>query len=80
MFSEPCNLGEICSFRKVMVMEDPEQNIHLKNLSLLQSNNEKDALDLLFLGEINRMIAEVSSFIDYFDIFFHNYTFYHSLD
>uniref|UniRef100_A0A3Q2QF69 Kinesin family member 6 n=1 Tax=Fundulus heteroclitus TaxID=8078 RepID=A0A3Q2QF69_FUNHE len=43
---------------KVMIMEDPEQNIHLKNLSLQQSANEEEALNLLFLGDTNRMIAE----------------------
>lgn len=42
-----------------MIMEDPDQNIHLKNLSLQQSANEEDALNLLFLGDTNRMIAEV---------------------
>lgn len=40
-------------------MEDPEQNIHLKNLSLQPSANEEEALNLLFLGDTNRMIAEV---------------------
>ncbi|KAI3367971.1 hypothetical protein L3Q82_026797 [Scortum barcoo] len=43
---------------KVMIMEDPDQNIHLKNLSLQQSSNEEEALNLLFLGDTNRMIAE----------------------
>ncbi|XP_010159725.1 PREDICTED: kinesin-like protein KIF6, partial [Eurypyga helias] len=43
---------------KVTVMEDPEQNIHLKNLSLQQATNEEEALNLLFLGDTNRMIAE----------------------
>ncbi|XP_034164034.2 kinesin-like protein KIF6 isoform X1 [Pangasianodon hypophthalmus] len=43
---------------KVTIMEDPEQNIHLKNLSLQPSANEEDALNLLFLGDTNRMIAE----------------------
>lgn len=42
-------------------MEDPDQNIHLKNLSLQQANNEEEALNLLFLGDTNRMIAEVST-------------------
>lgn len=46
-------------FRKVMIMEDPDQNIHLRNLSLQQSANEEEALNLLFLGDTNRMIAEV---------------------
>lgn len=40
-------------------MEDTEQNIHLKNLSMQQSGNVEEALNLLFLGDTNRMIAEV---------------------
>lgn len=40
-------------------MEDPDQNIHLRNLSLQQAANEEEALNLLFLGDTNRMIAEV---------------------
>ncbi|XP_031450120.1 kinesin-like protein KIF6 isoform X2 [Phasianus colchicus] len=44
---------------KVTIMEDPDQNIHLKNLSLQQARNEEEALNLLFLGDTNRMIAEV---------------------
>uniref|UniRef100_A0A8D2IZ25 Kinesin-like protein n=1 Tax=Varanus komodoensis TaxID=61221 RepID=A0A8D2IZ25_VARKO len=43
---------------KVTIMEDTEQNIHLKHLSLQQANNEEEALNLLFLGDTNRMIAE----------------------
>ncbi|XP_023250493.1 kinesin-like protein KIF6 [Seriola lalandi dorsalis] len=43
---------------RVTIMEDPDQNIHLKNLSLQQSANEEEALNLLFLGDTNRMIAE----------------------
>uniref|UniRef100_UPI0037E93C34 kinesin-like protein KIF6 n=1 Tax=Semicossyphus pulcher TaxID=241346 RepID=UPI0037E93C34 len=43
---------------KVMIMEDPEQNIHLRNLTLQPSANEEEALNLLFLGDTNRMIAE----------------------
>ncbi|XP_029317068.1 kinesin-like protein KIF6 [Cottoperca gobio] len=43
---------------KVQIMEDPAQNIHLRNLSLQQSANEEEALNLLFLGDTNRMIAE----------------------
>lgn len=40
-------------------MEDLEHNIHLKSLSLQQSRNEQEALKLLFLGDTNRVIAEV---------------------
>uniref|UniRef100_A0A8C5MK03 Kinesin-like protein n=1 Tax=Leptobrachium leishanense TaxID=445787 RepID=A0A8C5MK03_9ANUR len=43
---------------KVTIMEDPDQNIHLKNLSLQQANNTEEALNWLFLGDTNRMIAE----------------------
>lgn len=42
-----------------MILEDPDQNIHLRNLSLQLSANEEEALNLLFLGDTNRMIAEV---------------------
>ena len=40
-------------------MEDNDQNIHLKNLSTHTAKNEEEALNLLFLGDTNRMIAEV---------------------
>lgn len=42
-------------------MEDADQNIHLKNLTVHQAGSEEDSLNLLFLGDTNRMIAEVSS-------------------
>ncbi|XP_028422454.1 kinesin-like protein KIF6 isoform X1 [Perca flavescens] len=45
-------------WRTYLIMEDPDQNIHLRNLSLQQSANEEEALNLLFLGDTNRMIAE----------------------
>ena len=41
------------------ILEDPDQHIHLKNLSLHQATTEEEALNLLFLGDTNRMIAEV---------------------
>ena len=43
-------------------MEDEDNNIHLKNLTLHQATNEEEALNLLFLGDTNRMIAEVFGF------------------
>lgn len=45
------------------ILEDPDQNIHLKNLSLHQATTEEEALNLLFLGDTNRMIAEVMNFL-----------------
>jgi hypothetical protein len=41
-------------------MEDEDNNIHLRNLSVHPANNEEEALNLLFLGDTNRMIAEVT--------------------
>uniref|UniRef100_A0A2R9BL50 Kinesin-like protein n=1 Tax=Pan paniscus TaxID=9597 RepID=A0A2R9BL50_PANPA len=43
---------------KVTILEDPDQNIHLKNLTLHLATTEEEALNLLFLGDTNRMIAE----------------------
>ncbi|XP_013391269.1 kinesin-like protein KIF6 [Lingula anatina] len=43
---------------KVSLMEDSDQNVHLKNLSTHTASNEEEALNLLFLGDTNRMIAE----------------------
>ncbi|UJR25470.1 hypothetical protein I4U23_006817 [Adineta vaga] len=43
---------------KVLLMEDEDQNMHLKNLSVHAAQNEEEALNLLFLGDTNRMIAE----------------------
>lgn len=45
-------------------MEDEDNNIHLKNLSVHPANNEEEALNLLFLGDTNRMIAEASLFVN----------------
>jgi len=51
------------AFRKVLLMEDEDQNMHLKNLSVHAAQNEEEALNLLFLGDTNRMIAEVRTSI-----------------
>ena len=50
----------LIKFSKVTLMEDEDNCIHLKNLSIHPANNEEEALNLLFLGDTNRMIAEVS--------------------
>lgn len=52
---EACKLEDL---PKIALMEDNDGNIQLKNLSLHQSNNEEEALNWLFLGDTNRMIAE----------------------
>lgn len=43
---------------KITLLEDNDGNIHLKNLSIHQASNEEEALNLLFLGDTNRMISE----------------------
>ena len=43
---------------RVYIQEDEQGNYHLKNLSMHLANNEQDALNLLFLGDTNRAIAE----------------------
>ncbi|KAJ1421191.1 P-loop containing nucleoside triphosphate hydrolase protein [Ochromonadaceae sp. CCMP2298] len=43
---------------KVSILEDEHGNFHLKNLSMHPAEAEEDALNLLFLGDTNRAIAE----------------------
>jgi kinesin family protein 6/9 len=40
------------------MLEDEHGNFHLKNLSLNPASNEEEALNLLFMGDTNRAIAE----------------------
>lgn len=46
---------------KVTLQEDADENIHLRNLSVISAANEEEALNLLFVGDTNRMIAETPS-------------------
>lgn len=43
---------------KVSMLEDEHGNFHIKNLSMNVADSEEDALDLLFMGETNRAVAE----------------------
>ena len=43
---------------KVSILEDEHGNFHLKNLSMNPAESEEDALNLLFMGDTNRAIAE----------------------
>jgi len=43
---------------KVIMLEDEHGNFHLKNLSMHVADTEEDALNLLFMGDTNRAIAE----------------------
>ncbi|KAI9345033.1 Kif6 type kinesin-like protein [Obelidium mucronatum] len=46
---------------KVRLQEDESQTIHVQNLSNITALNEEEALNLLFVGDTNRMIAETPS-------------------
>jgi kinesin family member 6/9 len=43
---------------RIQLMEDADQNIHLRNLSVHRVDNEGDAMNLLSLGEMNRVMAD----------------------
>ena len=43
---------------KVGKFEDDEGNVHLPGLSMHVATTEEEALNLLFLGDTNRAIAE----------------------
>lgn len=45
---------------KVSLLEDEDNNIHLKNLSVHQANSAEEGIDLLFVGDLNRMVAETA--------------------
>jgi len=44
--------------QKVHMLEDEHGNFHLKNLSMHPATSEEEALNLLFMGDTNRAIAE----------------------
>ncbi|KAL2914503.1 hypothetical protein HK105_206070 [Polyrhizophydium stewartii] len=46
---------------KVTLQEDADEMIHLRNLGVVQAANVEEALNLLFVGDTNRMIAETPS-------------------
>lgn len=43
---------------RVTMQEDEDGNVHMRNLSATMANTEEEALNLLFIGDTNRMIAE----------------------
>ena len=43
---------------RVTLQEDSDGNFHTRNLTIHQANTEEDALNLLFMGDTNRMTAE----------------------
>ncbi len=43
---------------KVQMFENGEEQFVLKNLSVHRAENEEDALNLLFIGDTNRVVSE----------------------
>lgn len=43
---------------KISMLEDDKGNFHIKNLSMHVAETEEEALDLLFIGDTNRAVAE----------------------
>lgn len=46
---------------KVQMYEDENNNIHMRNIHLLPANSVDEALNLLFVGDTNRIICETPS-------------------
>eukprot|EP00741_Cyanophora_paradoxa_P008533 tig00001339_g8258.t1 len=55
------NVNSLDDLPRVSVREDEDGNIHLGNLSAPLVQTEEEALNLLFLGDTNRMMAETPS-------------------
>lgn len=49
------------TFSKVFIQEDNQERMHLRNLSSISVKSEEDALNLLFVGDTNRVMAETPS-------------------
>ncbi|OQV20812.1 Kinesin-like protein KIF6 [Hypsibius exemplaris] len=43
---------------KIQLLEDADQNIHLRNLSVHRARSESEAMAILAIGEANRVMAE----------------------
>lgn len=45
-------------WQKIDMRKDEDGNLELRNLQLFEAKSEREALNLLFLGNVNRMTAE----------------------
>jgi kinesin family protein 6/9 len=43
------------------LQEDTDETIHLRNVSVQPAASEEEALNMLFIGDTNKMIAETPS-------------------
>ena len=55
---EPEPEPEPAPAEQVSLLEDDEGRMHLRNLSAQLARTEEEALNLLFLGDTNRVISE----------------------
>eukprot|EP00743_Colponemidia_sp_Colp-15_P003509 GILK01003787.1.p1 GENE.GILK01003787.1~~GILK01003787.1.p1 ORF type:complete len:816 (-),score=173.29 GILK01003787.1:280-2688(-) len=58
LLAEESSTRKLQDLPKVGLREDDDGNIHLRNLSYHHCANEEDAIQLLFVGDANRVIAE----------------------
>jgi len=58
LLSREDNATKLEDLPKVQLREDEDGNIHLRNLSVNMAQKAEDALNLLFLGDTNRVVAE----------------------
>ena len=49
---------QLSDLPKVVVQENAQEEFVLKNLSVHRAENEEDALNLLFIGDTNRVVSE----------------------
>jgi kinesin family protein 6/9 len=52
---------QLSELPKVAMFEDDTGNIHMRNIHLLPANSVDEALNLLFVGDTNRIICETPS-------------------
>lgn len=50
--------GRIEDLKKVQLLEDSQQQIHIKNLTVHPIKSEDEAMQLLYMGDHNRIVAE----------------------
>jgi kinesin family protein 6/9 len=53
---------------KIKLLENDRGGFHLKNLSVHEAQSEEEALNLLFMGDTNRAIAETPMNLVFFDL------------
>jgi len=58
LLNENHNTKDLEDLPKVILRENQKQQVVLSNLSVHHANNDEEALNLLFIGDTNRVVAE----------------------